>query len=217
VQLVLLGAPGAGKGTQGELLEKEFSLPRIASGDLIRQAVKQGTRLGEQARAYVAQGELVPDELVTELVKERLAAPDTEAGFILDGFPRTLTQAQSLAEYLAAQNRGAVTALFLALDEEVLLHRLTGRRFCPRCGTSFHLTGRPPKREGICDACGGQLEQRPDDTETVIRNRLRVYRQETEPVLDFYADKGLLQRVDGSGDPEAIFSRIQAVLGEKRL
>ena len=200
-----------GKGP-GELLEKEFSLPRIAS-DLIRQAVKQGTRLGEQARAYVAQGELVPDELVTELVKERLAAPDTEAGFILDGFPRTLTQAQSLAEYLAAQNRGAVTALFLALDEEVLLHRLTGRRFCPRCGTSFHLTGRPPKREGICDACGGQLEQRPDDTETVIVTVCGIS-SGNGTGAGFYADKVAPAGRWKQGS-RGYFFRLQAVLGKR--
>ncbi|NLG86361.1 MAG: adenylate kinase [Firmicutes bacterium] len=213
MQLVLLGAPGAGKGTQGEFLEKEFSLVRIATGDLLRAAMAEGTELGHQAKAYVSRGELVPDELVTELVKDRLQAPDTTQGFILDGFPRNVAQAQSLEDFLSASGRGTVTALYLEVDQEALLKRLTGRRVCPKCKASFHLTNRPPKQEGKCDACGSQLVQRPDDTEQVIRHRLEVYRRETEPVLDFYAARGQLKRVDGNGDLDEIFSRILKVLG----
>jgi adenylate kinase len=214
MQLVLLGAPGAGKGTQGELLEREFSLVRIASGDLLRSAMAADTQLGRQAKGFVAQGELVPDELVTELVKERLQAPDTRRGFILDGFPRTVTQAQSLDEFLTAAKRGAVTALYLEVKEAILLKRLTGRRICSKCGASFHLSGRPPKQEGLCDTCGGELVQRPDDTKEVIRHRLEVYRRETEPVLAYYEARGLLRRADGNGDLQDIFARVLAALGE---
>ena len=213
MQLVLLGAPGAGKGTQGEFLEKEFALVRIATGDLLRSAMAAGTELGHQAKTYVSRGELVPDELVTELVKDRLQAPDTARGFILDGFPRNSAQAQSLDEFLSERRRGTVTALYLEVDEAALLKRLTGRRVCPKCGASFHLINRPPKQEGQCDVCASQLVQRPDDTEEVIRHRLEVYRRETEPVLDFYAAKGMLKRVDGNGDLRDIFSRILGALG----
>jgi adenylate kinase len=217
MQLVLLGAPGAGKGTQGELLEKKLSLPRIASGDLIRQAMVAGTQLGAMAKAYVTEGNLVPDQLVTGLMEERLADDDVKSGFILDGFPRTVAQAQALAEFLIESGRGPVQAIYLEVEESTLLKRLSGRRFCSHCGASFHLTGRPPKEEGICDLCGSKLVQRPDDSENVIRNRLQVYRRETEPVLDFYAQRGLLQRVDGNGDLEAIFTRLVTALGEDGL
>lgn len=216
MQLVLLGAPGAGKGTQGEFLEKEFSLVRVSTGDLLRAAMAAGTELGRRAKGYVSQGELVPDELVTELVKDRLREPDMQTGFILDGFPRNLTQAQSLNEFLQQDGRGSVTALYLEVKEEALLRRLTGRRVCPKCGASFHLVGRPPKEEGICDACGGKLVQRPDDTEEVIRHRLEVYRRETEPVLGFYEAKGQLRRVDGNGTLEDIFGRLLTALGEEK-
>lgn len=216
MQLVLLGAPGAGKGTQGELLEKEFSLVRISTGDLLRSAMAAGTELGLRAKAYMSRGELVPDELVTELVKDRLQAADTKRGFILDGFPRNISQAQNLDEFLQEQKRGPVMALYLEVEEEALLKRLTGRRVCPNCGASFHLINRPPKQEGLCDACNSQLVQRPDDTEEVIRHRLEVYRRETEPVLSFYADQGLLKRVDGNGDLHDIFSRLLMVMGEDK-
>ncbi|HHV07088.1 MAG TPA: adenylate kinase [Firmicutes bacterium] len=216
MQLVLLGAPGAGKGTQGEFLEEQFNLVRIATGDLLRLAMAKETELGQQAKGYVSRGELVPDELVTELVQERLMAPDVATGFILDGFPRNVAQARSLDKFLQDNKRPSVTALYLEVDEAALLKRLTGRRVCPKCGASFHIVSRPPQKEGVCDACESGLVQRPDDTEEVIRHRLEVYARETEPVLGYYESKGLLVRIDGNGELKDIFQRILVALGEDK-
>ncbi|MGI6129293.1 MAG: adenylate kinase [bacterium] len=214
MQLVLLGAPGAGKGTQGQLLEERFSLVRVATGDLLRRAIADGTRLGDEANAYMSRGELVPDELVMELVREKLQSPDVARGFILDGFPRNKNQAERLDNLLSEWGRQTLTAaLYLEVDEAVLIARLTGRRICPNCGASFHLTGRPPKLEGKCDVCQSQLIQRPDDTEEVIRNRLQIYRRQTEPVLTFYETLGVLRRIDGNGSLYDIFGRILDILG----
>lgn len=214
MQLVLLGAPGAGKGTQGELLTRELKIPRIATGDLLRGAMAAGTPLGEKARRYVSRGELVPDPVVIGIVKERLRDPDAAAGFILDGFPRTEAQARSLDELLREIGRPVTAALFLAVDPEVLLERLAARRVCPECGASFHLVSRPPKVAGVCDNCGAHLTQREDDREDVVARRLSVYQAQTEPVLAYYASQGLLRRVEGSGTPAEVFARLMAALGE---
>ncbi|HHY93130.1 MAG TPA: adenylate kinase [Firmicutes bacterium] len=214
MQLVLLGAPGAGKGTQGELLAREFRIPHIATGDLLRGAIAAGTPLGKEAQRYVAQGELVPDEVVIGIVKERLDAPDAKQGFILDGFPRTEVQAESLAELLQDLGRPLTAAVFLDVPAETLLARLTARRVCPQCGASYHLVSRPPREAGRCDACGSALAQRADDREDVIARRLAVYQKETAPLLEYYSRKGLLVRVPGTGTPAEILARVRAALGE---
>ncbi|MDK2785170.1 MAG: adenylate kinase [Bacillota bacterium] len=214
MQLVLLGAPGAGKGTQGELLAREYHIPHIATGDLLRTAMAAGTSLGEEARRYVSRGELVPDEVVIGVVRERLAAPDAEHGFILDGFPRTEAQAKSLDAFLEESGRPLKLAVFLDVEPEVLMRRLSARRVCPKCGTSYHLESRPPRTPGRCDACGSELIQREDDREEVVARRLKVYQAQTEPLLDYYAQRGLLVRVGGTGRPDEILARIKAAVEE---
>ncbi|BCV24298.1 adenylate kinase [Gelria sp. Kuro-4] len=214
MQLVLLGAPGAGKGTQGELLAQEYGIPHIATGDLLRGAMAAETPLGEAARRYVARGELVPDEVVVGIVRERLTAPDAEAGFILDGFPRTEAQAEDLDAFLEELGRPLTAAVLLDVARETLLARLTARRVCPQCGASFHLVNRPPKEAGRCDACGAPLVQREDDRTDVIARRLEVYQKETAPLVEFYARRGLLVRVPGTGTPAEILARVKAALGE---
>lgn len=214
MRLVLLGAPGAGKGTQGELLAREYHIPHIATGDLLRAAMAAGTPLGEEARRYVSRGELVPDEVVVAVIRERLAAPDAERGFILDGFPRTETQAKSLDALLEESGRPLERVVFLDVEPEVLMRRLSARRVCPNCGASYHLESRPAKTPGYCDACGSRLIQREDDREEVVARRLKVYEAQTEPLLEFYARRGLLVRVAGTGTPAEILARVKAAIEE---
>ena len=208
MRLILLGPPGSGKGTQANLLQDKFNIPKISTGDILRAAVEDNTELGKQAKTFMDKGELVPDEVVIGLIKERIAEPDCEAGYILDGFPRTIVQAEKLGETLTALGQDLDSVVDLEVDSEELLVRLTGRRTCKNCGTMFHLTSHPPKVEGVCDECGGELYQRPDDNKETIVKRLEVYDKETAPLKEFYRKQGKLKAIQGFGGMEKIFSEL---------
>lgn len=211
-QLVLLGPPGAGKGTQADLLSERLGTPHISTGDILRAEVSRGTDLGVRAKSFMDRGELVPDELMLGIVRERLSAPDCAAGFVLDGFPRSVPQAVSLDEICGDSLRGLRTVSLVVPTDEVV-RRLAERRTCRRCGSMFHLTFEPPARPGICDRCGGELYQREDDREEIIKARLEVYRKETEPLLAFYRNRDALVEVDGTGSTEQVFRRLVSSLG----
>lgn len=209
MKLILFGPPGAGKGTQAKLLIKEFSLPHISTGDILRSEVKNNTPLGKEAKAYMEAGKLVPDALVTEMTKKRLLMPDVKKGFILDGFPRTVSQAKALDGMLQG---GIDKAIYLKTSENIVVQRLTGRRVCPKCGTNYHLVNMPPKKGMLCDQCSVELYQRPDDNEATVRNRLHVYLQESEGVLDYYGKQGKLVNVSGDLDSREVFVNIKDIL-----
>ena len=202
--LIFLGAPGAGKGTQAREVSKHFSIPQISTGDMLREAVRNQTPLGLAAKAKMEAGELVPDEAVCGLVVERIEQPDCARGFILDGFPRTLGQAQFVDRMLQAKGKGNPLVLDIQVERDLLVKRLTGRRTCPICGQIYNIYFDPPRVEGICDKDGGKLLQRADDNEETIRQRLLAYEQQTRPLIDYYRRRGVLQEVDGNRSPEAI-------------
>jgi adenylate kinase len=212
---ILLGPPGAGKGTQGERIAEKYGIPSISTGSIFREMAAAGTPMGLQAREYMAQGKLVPDEVVIGLVRERLTAPDCAKGFLLDGFPRTTAQADALAGILAGMGHRLTGALNFAVDDEELIRRLSGRRTCRNCGATFHIVAMPPKREGVCDQCGGELVQRADDRPESIRVRLQEYQAKTAPLLEYYSERGRLFTIDASADPNTIFARVKAVLEQR--
>lgn len=195
---ILLGAPGAGKGTQADIIVKEMSLPHVASGDLFRHALKNGTELGKQAESYMKAGNLVPDEITIKMILERIAQPDCKPGCVFDGFPRTLDQAKALDAALEKQGKSIEKAIYIEVPESALLDRLTGRFVCRNCQTPYHKKNFPPKKEGVCDKCSGELYQRADDKEETIKERLKVYFAQTMPLLDYYEKKGRLFRVNGN-------------------
>ena len=215
MNLIMLGPPGSGKGTQAKRLTERFGIPQISTGDILREAVKEGTPLGKEAKRYMDEGKLVPDEVVVGIVRERLKEPDCEKGFILDGFPRTVAQAEALDRILEEMGRKIDHVIDIEVSEDELLKRLTGRRTCKRCGAMYHIIFNPPKRDGICDQCGGELYQRDDDEEETIKARLKVYREQTAPLIDYYEKRGLLRRIEGSGKIEEIEERILKAIGEK--
>ncbi len=210
--IILLGAPGSGKGTQAKKLTVSFSIPQISTGDMLREAVKSGTEMGRQAKGFMDQGGLVPDEVVIGIVKDRLREKDCDGGFILDGFPRTIPQAQALDRVLKELGKKISTILSLEVDEEEILARLSGRRTCSGCGAMYHVRFNPPKAEGRCDKCGGTLLQRDDDREETVRARLGNYKKSTEPLIDFYKGTGKLHVIRASGDIDAIFEQISKLL-----
>jgi len=217
LDIVLLGAPGSGKGTQAERIAPAFALPHISTGDILRGAVKAGTELGRTAKRFMDSGELVPDEVVIGIIRERLSEPDTTAGFMLDGFPRTLEQATALDEMLADAGRALRFVLLIDVPEEELVQRLAGRRACRSCGRGYNVVFDPPRVEGVCDACGGELFQRDDDNEDTVRNRLTVYRRQTEPLVGYYRDKGILATVYGGGrTPDQVFADVEKLLAGAR-
>jgi len=207
-----MGPPGAGKGTQAALLVDHYKIPHISTGDMFREAIKQGTPLGLKAKEYMDAGALVPDEVTIGIVADRLAQPDCANGFLLDGFPRTAAQADALAKILSDLNISLDGVVNIEVPEEVLLERLTGRRVCKQCAATFHTVFNPPKVEGICDKCGGELFQRSDDTIETAQNRLRVYNEQTEPLIAYYSRQGLLKRIEGDGEINQVFRNIVKVL-----
>jgi adenylate kinase len=206
--LILLGPPGAGKGTQGERLVRKHAIPKISTGEIFRDLAAAGSELGLKAREYWSVGALVPDEIVVGLVRERLAAPDCGNGFILDGFPRTVAQAETLGSILGALGMVLDAAIDLEVDAATLVRRLSGRRTCSQCGATYHVTAVPPKRPGVCDHCGTGLVQRADDAEGAIRKRLEVYSAKTAPLLAYYEAKGMLRRVDANDAPDVVAGRV---------
>ena len=213
VRLLMFGAPGVGKGTQAAVLSARRGVPHLATGDMLRAAIRGGTPEGQRARAIVERGELVPDALISDLVGARLGQPDMQGGFILDGFPRTVGQAEYLDRALAGSGRSVDVVVNIVVPERTIAARLGGRRVCPSCGATYQVAFQPPKIEGVCDACGGRLERRADDAEDVVRGRLEVYARQTAPVLDHYRAAGVLREVDGVGTPAEVSGRIEAVLG----
>ena len=195
MRLILLGPPGVGKGTQAEVLAKQLNIIHICSGDLLRQAVSQGTDLGKKAKSFMDKGDLVPDNLVSQLILERISQPDVEDGFILDGYPRNINQATELDRMLSSNQHRIDQVIYLDANQEIIIQRLTGRRLCSGCQANFHTKNMPPKKEGICDYCGGKLYRRADDNEQTIKNRLKVYHQETSSVIDYYRKQNKLQHI----------------------
>lgn len=212
MNLLIMGPPGAGKGTQAEVLVKELNITHISTGDMFRAAIKEGTEMGKKAKGYMDAGQLVPDEVVVGMVRERLAKPDCAKGFLLDGFPRTLAQADALSAALADMGIALDKVLNIAVPREKLMDRLTGRRICRSCGASFHVVFNPPREPGVCDACGGELYQRDDDNEATVGSRLDVYEKQTQPLIDYYAKKGLLANINGDQEIRKVLEDILAAL-----
>ena len=209
-----MGLPGAGKGTQAEKISKEYNIPHISTGDMFRLAIKEGTELGKKAKNFMDQGELVPDEVTIGIVQERLSKDDCKQGFLLDGFPRTIAQAEALHNLLSDMKESLDYVLHVDVPEEKLIERLTGRRICPTCGATYHVMYNPPQKEGLCDKDGSELIQREDDTPETVKNRLAVNIKQTQPLMDFYNDKGYLVTVNGDQDIDLVFSDIQAKLSK---
>lgn len=208
MKMILLGPPGCGKGTQAKILIDTYHIPQIATGDILREAVKKGSPLGLEVKTHMDQGLLVPDHLVIKIMEERLQLSDCKRGFILDGFPRTAVQAEALDTTLANLGLELEHVFSIEVDEEELIKRLAGRRVCKQCGESYHLTFNPSKQESVCDACQGELYQRDDDREETIRNRLKVYQTQTAPLINFYKKKSILRSIDGRGNIEEIRGKI---------
>jgi adenylate kinase len=215
MNLILLGPPGAGKGTQAQRMVDRYHIPQISTGDILRAAVKESTPLGMKAKGFMDQGQLVPDEIVIGIIEERLKAKDCNAGFILDGFPRTIPQAEALQPILTRIGKKIDCVINIEVDPEELVRRLTGRRTCKNCGAMFHILFQPPKKEEICDRCGGTLYQRADDKEETIRTRLKEYEKQTAPLIQYYQGKKTIRSVQGLGGPDQIFDQITRLLDAK--
>ncbi len=211
MNIILFGPPGAGKGTQAKKMVDDYGIPQISTGDILRANVREGTELGLAAKGYMDKGELVPDEVLIGIIKNRLKEQDCEKGFILDGYPRTIPQADALAVILDELNKPIDVVLNLEVPDEELVERISGRLMC-NCGASYHRTFNPPKKDGVCDTCGGKVFQRADDKEEAVKNRLNVYKNQTQPLIDYYTKQGLLVTLDGTKDIDEVFEEIKAVL-----
>ncbi|ASF37755.1 Adenylate kinase [Halobacillus alkaliphilus] len=214
MNLILMGLPGAGKGTQAEKIVEKYNIPHISTGDMFRLAIKEGTALGKEAKSYMDKGELVPDEVTIGIVRERLSKPDCKEGFLLDGFPRTIAQADALENLLSDMDDTLDHVLHIDVPKDQLIERLTGRRICPTCGATYHVVFNPPKEEGKCDHDGSELIQREDDQPETVRKRLEVNVEQQQPLLDFYRDKGYLVSFEGDKDINDVFKNIDEVLGD---
>lgn len=216
MNIVLMGLPGAGKGTQADKIIEKYDIPHISTGDMFRAAMKNGTELGLEAKSYIDKGALVPDEVTIGIVRERLAEPDCNQGFLLDGFPRTIEQAEALDQILADLGRKVEDVINIKVEQDELVKRLTGRRICKVCGSSYHLVFNPPKVEGVCDKDGGELYQRADDNLETVSNRLEVNIKQSQPLLDFYNNKQVLTDIDGQKDINDVFADVDALLKSSR-
>ena len=215
MKIIMLGAPGAGKGTYAKKITQKYDIPAISTGDIFRENIKAGTELGNKATGYMAAGNLVPDELVCDLVVDRLQQEDCKNGYILDGFPRTIPQAEALTEALKKQDDGIDFALEINMADEAIVERMAGRRVCEKCGATYHIVNIPPKKEGICDECGGNIILRDDDAPETVKKRLEVYHEQTAPLIEYYKNLGLLSVIDGSKGLEQCVADISAVLESK--
>jgi adenylate kinase len=216
MKIIMLGAPGAGKGTQAKLLSEKFRIPHISTGDIFRMNIKEGTDLGKKAKSYMDQGQLVPDSLTIELVMDRLGQADCADGYILDGFPRTIPQAESLEQALTELDDKLDFAINVEVPDENITERMAGRRACLGCGATYHIQFHPPKQEGICDRCGGALILREDDKPETVQQRLAVYHKQTRPLIDYYGKQGILAEADGTQKVEAVFEAILKLVGERQ-
>lgn len=213
MKIIMLGAPGAGKGTQAKMIAEKYSIPHISTGDIFRANIKEGTELGKKAKTYMDKGELVPDELVVDLVVDRVAKDDAANGYVLDGFPRTIPQAEALDAALDNIGEKVDFAIDVDVPDENIVKRMSGRRACVGCGATYHIEHVPPKKEGICDKCGGELILRDDDKPETVLNRLSVYHEQTQPLIEYYTKKGILKTVDGTVDMMDVFGAITNILG----
>ncbi len=216
MKIIMLGAPGAGKGTQAKMIADKYQIPHISTGDIFRANIKNGTELGKEAKSYMDKGLLVPDELTVKILLDRVANKDCENGYVLDGFPRTIPQATVLEEALAKTGDKIDYAVNVDVPDENIIKRMSGRRACLKCGATFHIEHVPPKKDGVCDACGEALVLRDDDKEETVKNRLEVYHKQTQPLIDFYSERGVLKVVDGTVDMKDVFASIVAILGQWR-
>ena len=214
MKIIMLGAPGAGKGTQADMITKKYNVPHISTGDIFRANIKNGTELGKKAKGYMDQGLLVPDSLVVDLVIDRIHQDDCTEGYVLDGFPRTIPQAEALDAALAAENEEIDAAIDVEVPDDNIVNRMSGRRACLKCGATYHIVYNAPKTEGVCDNCGSELVQREDDKPETVLNRLSVYHKETQPLIDYYNQKGKVAEIDGTQDLNAVFADIEKVLNK---
>ena len=213
MKIVMLGAPGAGKGTQAKMIAERYGIPHVSTGDIFRANIKNGTELGREAKAYMDKGELVPDELTVRILLDRVAQDDCKNGYVLDGFPRTIPQAETLKKELDRLGESIDFAIDVDVPDENIVKRMGGRRACVNCGATYHIEHVPPKKEGICDVCGSELILRDDDKPETVQNRLNVYHSQTQPLIDFYTAEGVLKTVDGTQDMKDVFNAIVSILG----
>lgn len=214
MKIIMLGAPGAGKGTQAKMIADKYGIPHVSTGDIFRANIKEGTDLGKEAKSYMDKGLLVPDELTVKILLDRVAKDDCKNGYVLDGFPRTIPQAEVLDKALSEMNDAIDFAIDVDVPDENIIKRMSGRRACLACGATYHIEHIPPKKEGICDRCGKELVLRDDDKPETVKNRLSVYHEQTQPLIDFYTRKGVLKTVDGTVDMKEVFAAIVGILGE---
>lgn len=214
MKIIMLGAPGAGKGTQAKMIADKYQVPHVSTGDIFRANIKEGTELGKEAKTYMDKGLLVPDELTVKILLDRVAKEDCKNGYVLDGFPRTIPQAEVLDKALSEMGDAIDFAIDVEVPDENIIRRMSGRRACLACGATYHIVHVPPKKEGICDRCGKELVLRDDDKPETVKNRLGVYHDQTQPLIDFYTKKGILKTVDGTQDMNDVFAAIVTILGE---
>lgn len=215
MKIIMLGAPGAGKGSQASRIAKEYQLPHISTGDIFRANLKEETELGKRAKSFMDKGELVPDDITIAMLLDRIHKEDCKNGYILDGFPRTIPQAEALKEALAKKDEKIDLALDVEASDELIIKRMAGRRTCPACGAIYHIVSLPPKTEGICDRCGADLIQRKDDNEETVKNRLKIYHEVTEPLISYYKKEGILEEIDGAEELDKVFEKVKRIIHER--